>query len=142
MECLQARAARLAAVHRSDIDLIELRHLVELGRAATGEDDVPGIIDLNRRFHAAIHQAARNRFLSEFIDSSIVRLERIQDFTTARRRLEAQSEHEALLEALESQEPARAEAAMLLHLQNQLTQAITSHDYDATPLERLTLDRT
>jgi DNA-binding GntR family transcriptional regulator len=128
MECLQARAARLAAVHRSEIDLVEFSHLVELGRAATRDDDIAAIIDINRRFHIAIHEAAQNRFLSESIDSSILRLERIQDFTTARRRLDAQHEHEVILRALESQDPARAEEAMLKHLENQLMQTVTNYE--------------
>jgi DNA-binding GntR family transcriptional regulator len=127
METLQCLASKLAAVHRSDMDLLELNHLIDAGRVATEAHDGPMLVEINRRFHAAIHSASANRFLFDVIQPMVARIETLQDFTTARRRDQAQKEHETIVAAIQAQDITGAEDAMLTHLQNQLAHALTGH---------------
>jgi DNA-binding FadR family transcriptional regulator len=57
----------------------------------------------------------------------VARIETLQDFTTARRRDQAQKEHETIVAAIQAQDITGAEDAMLTHLQNQLAHALTGH---------------
>lgn len=126
MGSLQGLATRLAAVHRSQMDLLELGRLVHALRTATDADDVPQLVEINRQFHAWVHRVSGNRFLGDVIQPMVLRIESLQDFTTARRRKQAQQEHEDIVNAIELQDAAAAEHAMLTHLQNQLTHAVLS----------------
>jgi len=125
MEYLQGLATRLAAVHRSTVDLVRLKDIVARARQATDADDVAQIVELNRQFHSAVHHASGNRFLADLIASLLVRIERNQDFTEARRREQAQIEHETVLAAIERQDPEAASAAIAEHLQHQLAATVS-----------------
>jgi DNA-binding GntR family transcriptional regulator len=126
METLQCLASKLAAVHRTDMDLLELNHLIEAGRVATRAKDGSALVETNRRFHAAVHRASGNRFLFDVIQPMVLRIETLQDFSSARRRVQAQKEHEAIAAAIKSQDVAEAENAMFTHLQNQLVHTLVS----------------
>lgn len=119
MEHLQALATRMAARNRSHLDLVGLEHIVEEGRKATEAGDVRTIVDLNRKFHDAIHYASGNTYLANLVASIITRIEQIQDFTSARSREKAQRQHEAILEAIADSDEDRAEAAIREHLSYQ-----------------------
>jgi DNA-binding GntR family transcriptional regulator len=125
MEYLQGLATRLAAVHRSTLDLVRLQDIVTRGREATDTDDVAQIVELNRQFHSTLHHASGNRFLADLIASLLMRIERNQDFTQARRREQAQTEHESVLAAIEQQDPEAAEKAVVDHLRHQLAATVT-----------------
>ncbi|MGH3150114.1 MAG: GntR family transcriptional regulator [Streptosporangiaceae bacterium] len=124
MEHLQVLAAQLAAQHRSAIDLIKIHHIVSLNRAAMEEGDYAAMVDLNRRFHSAIHDASGNRCIAEVISNLVMRIEALQDFSSARWREEAIEDHVELLAAIEAQDPERSGNAMRAHLEHQLTAAI------------------
>lgn len=126
METLQCLASKLAAVHRSQMDLLEIQHLIDAGRVATNAHDGTSLVEINRRFHAAVHSASGNRVLFDVIQPMVLRIETLQDFTTARRRIQAQKEHEAIAAAIESQDMAAADSAMFTHLQNQLVHTFAS----------------
>jgi DNA-binding GntR family transcriptional regulator len=119
MENLQALATRMAANNRSHIDLVGLEHIVARGREATKSGDVAAIIELNRQFHDAIHRASGNSYLAALIASIIVRIEQIQDFTSARSRQDAQRQHEVILAAIKDRDEDAAEAAIRAHLSHQ-----------------------
>lgn len=120
LEYLSGMAARLAAAQRSEVDLAGLRMIVEHGRAAAEADDLPMVVDLNRKFHDLVNQASGNRTLAELIANLTLRVERGADFAQARRRIAAQEEHEEILAALEAGNPDDAEKAVHTHLRHQL----------------------
>lgn len=125
MEHLQVLAAQLAAQYRSPVDLAKLHHIMSLNQAAMENSDHAAMVELNRRFHSAIHEASRNRCISEVIDSLVIRIEALQDFSSARWRDEASDDHSELLGAIEDQDSERSGNAMLAHLQHQLAAAIS-----------------
>jgi DNA-binding GntR family transcriptional regulator len=138
LEHLQALATRMAANNRSHIDLVGLRHIVEEAREATKAGDTRAIIALNRQFHDTIHRASGNGYLAGLIASIVVRVEQIQDFTSARSRQRAQREHEAVLAAIEHRDEEGAEEAIRAHLSHQFATIVAPRERlsERTPLAR------
>lgn len=120
LEYLSGAAARLAAAQRNEVDLAGMRMIVERGREAALADDLPMVVDLNRKFHDMVNQASGNRTMAELIANLTLRVERGADFAQARRRIAAQEEHEAILAALEAGDPDEAERTVHTHLRHQL----------------------
>ncbi|KAF0676851.1 GntR family transcriptional regulator [Profundibacterium mesophilum] len=113
---LEGTAARLATRAASQIELDELAALnEELVRAGAS----PEAFDLNRQFHAALLDAAKNRFLSRSIQGLQKALMILGPTTlTAPERAErAVEEHSAVLDALMARDGLRAEAAMRAHIE-------------------------
>ncbi len=103
---LEAAAARDAAIRRTDYDLANLdRILRSMGEARTATPQQMAAI--NRSFHGAIWQAARNRTLSDLLERLAVHLRRYPATTYIRpgRWEEALEEHRSLLEAIRRQDP-------------------------------------
>jgi DNA-binding GntR family transcriptional regulator len=119
MEHLQALATRMAANNRSHVDMVELEQIAALAGEATKAGDIRAIVELNRQFHNAIDSASGNGYLATLIGTIVVRIEQIQDFTSARSRQAAQEGHEAILGAIRDQDPDGAEAAIRAHLNQQ-----------------------
>jgi DNA-binding GntR family transcriptional regulator len=132
MENLQVLAARMAARNRSDVDVTNARFLMERGAEAAKAGEAEAVVTLNRQFHDAINQASGNRFLASEIATLRTRLERSRDFTSARQRDGAQSEHAALLEAVRDGDPEAAEAAVREHLQHQLEATVASWNHSGS----------
>lgn len=57
---------RLAAMHRRESDLIEIRALGDAFARTVDAADALGMIAVNRDFHVAIARAGRNRYYTEF----------------------------------------------------------------------------
>jgi DNA-binding GntR family transcriptional regulator len=98
---LEAAAARDAAIRRTDYDLATLdRILRNMSEAqnATPEE----MAGINRSFHRAIWQAARNHTLADLLERLAVHLRRYPatTYTRAGRWEEALNEHQTLLEAI------------------------------------------
>jgi GntR family transcriptional regulator, transcriptional repressor for pyruvate dehydrogenase complex len=114
---LEIHAARLAALHASDSELediarthVELKNQVESGNPGLEEDLV---------FHLKIAQASRNsvlRSLLSLITPDIIRLTRRFDTCRDGRFLQAFEEHQAILDAIQSRDPAKASEAMAKHM--------------------------
>jgi DNA-binding GntR family transcriptional regulator len=110
---LEAEAARQAAVRRSDYDLATLDRIIE-AMAGAKEATPQEMAAINRSFHRAIWQAAKNRTLSDLLDRLAVHLRRYPATTYTRpgRWDEALNEHRALLEAIrEGDAPSAADIA-------------------------------
>lgn len=113
---LEGTAARLAARAASDIEIDELydmnRQLAVLGDSADA-------FALNRQFHAALLEAARNRFLTRSIHSLQKALMILGPTTLTQpdRADNAVSEHVAVLDAIKARDGASAEAAMRAHIE-------------------------
>ena len=113
---LEGTAARLAARAAADIELDELEAInAELARATDAGD----AFRLNRMFHAALLDAARNRFLRHAMQSLQKTLMILGPTTLAESdRFEgALDEHAALLAALRDRDGARAEQLMRAHIE-------------------------
>jgi DNA-binding GntR family transcriptional regulator len=113
---LEATAARLAARVASPVELAELRALnEELAKAGHGKD----AYELNRQFHLTLLDVAKNRFLVKATDA-LQKTLLILGTTTLiepERAKQAVAEHEAILEALDARDGARAETLMRAHIE-------------------------
>jgi DNA-binding GntR family transcriptional regulator len=113
---LEGTAVRFATRSASDVELVELRELNnELLAAGQGKR----AFHLNRHFHAALVNAAKNRFLAKSVQSMQKAMMILGPTTLADLgRFEAAfKEHEAVLDALEARDPDAAEAAMRHHIE-------------------------
>lgn len=110
---LEGTAARFAARAASEVELAELADIHAAMAAGEGDPYV-----LNRQFHAALLDAARNRFLKKAVASIHTTL-LILGPTTLReeeRAEDALREHAAILEGLQARDQEAAEQAMRAHI--------------------------
>jgi DNA-binding GntR family transcriptional regulator len=115
-EILECHALEKAIPVVSDEDLAELRrHLLALSQSS--EDDMQHW-RFDNQFHSFFAKAARHALLADTITQMrvVARLFRIS--STLHRKDEADSEHLAILEAVERRDADAAKAAMLAHLRN------------------------
>lgn len=113
---LEGTAARLAARTASDVELAELRLISD--EMARTQADSARMYALNRQFHRNLLDAARNRFLLEAV-AGLEKTMLILGPTTmedATRAASAQTEHEAVLAALEARDGDQAEVLMRAHI--------------------------
>lgn len=115
-EVLESTAAALAARNASEIEIAALRNMLELEEQLIGD---PGkLADHNRRFHEAIYYCSHNRYLLkmlQYIQTAMLLLQPAGR-TGADRRDTAFEEHRAIVSAIESHDPAAAEAAIRTHV--------------------------
>lgn len=113
---LEGAAASLAARAASDIEISELEALNAALAKASG--DGQRAFELNRHFHLALLDAARNRFLAKSMSTMQKTLMILGPSTLQESaRVEAVvAEHNAVLEALRARDGDRAEAAMRAHI--------------------------
>jgi DNA-binding GntR family transcriptional regulator len=112
---LEGAAAEFAARAASEVELSELAAIHCAMQEAEGTG---ALYDLNQQFHAALLDAARNRFLVKSvaaIHKTLLILGRstMEDGTRAG---EAIREHAAILDALEARDPLTAGEAMRAHI--------------------------
>ncbi|WP_111429731.1 GntR family transcriptional regulator [Rhodobacteraceae bacterium DSL-40] len=113
---LEGTAARLAARAASDIEIEELvnmnQQLAKLGSA-------PEAFILNRQFHAALLDAAKNRFLARSIHALQKALMILGPTTLTEpdRAEKAVEEHFGILDAIKARDGAFAETAMRAHIE-------------------------
>ncbi|MDP2084906.1 MAG: GntR family transcriptional regulator [Gemmobacter sp.] len=122
---LEGTAARLAARAVTEVELVELRALNDaLAAAPLG----PPAQDLNRQFHRALLDAARNRFLVKTMGALHKTLLILgpTTLTDPVRATDAVHEHTAVLAALATGDGAAAEAAMRAHVQAALAVRLRS----------------
>lgn len=112
---LEGTAARFAAQVASRIEIDELHAIHQ----AMGQSRDPVTLARhNTQFHAALRDAARNRFLIRAVAAIHKTLLILGPSTMeeGHRASEAQSEHAAILAALDARDPEAAEAAMRAHI--------------------------
>lgn len=112
---LEAEAARLAAVNRSDLDLSRLNALCD---AMDDADDLSQIVELNYKFHGVLCEASRNRILGEFLERLNADLARFGSSTLSEqgRKIVAIQQHRELFEAVRDRDAKRAQEIMAKHL--------------------------
>lgn len=122
-EALEGMAARLAATSMTDAEIRELRRLL----AAHGKQ--VGLLEgssyyqnpHDQDFHFCIVKGSRNGWLVDMLCDGLYDLLRVYRFrssTRTGRAAQAYKEHQAVVEAIASRDPERAEAAMREHLRN------------------------
>lgn len=113
---LEGTAARLAARAASEL---ELRELSDINLEMIDSTSPSDIVRLNRQFHAALINAAKNRYLQRAIGAmgrTMLILGQSTLFDPARIATAAQ-EHDTLLRALRARDGMAAESAMRAHIE-------------------------
>lgn len=114
-EVLEGAAARFAAQYASDDEIAVLRGLSQEFKAETAPAKLAAI---NLRFHRAIYDAARNRYVLEALNNLEDALSLLPGTTYAARGRHASGvrEHRAIITAIEKRDPDAAEAASRAHI--------------------------
>lgn len=117
-QALEAQCARLAAVHATSDDLVELDAALE---QMQGEVDagLPGM-EGDRRFHLGVAVAAHNPLLLKLLKGLSLALHRTSETSLTRPGQPARSlqDHRDIMAAIRAREPADAANQMLSHLVN------------------------
>ncbi|MGR3570187.1 GntR family transcriptional regulator [Brevirhabdus sp.] len=134
---LEGTAARLAARVASDI---ELEELCDMNRGLASLGNAPEAFTLNRQFHAALLDAAKNRFLTRSIHTLQKALMILgpTTLTEPERAARAVAEHRDVLEAIKMRDALAAEAAMRAHIE--AAQRVRVRALRARPAEADTYD--
>ncbi len=113
---LEGTAARLAARAASDI---EIEELIDMNQQMAQLGNAPEAFVLNRQFHAALLDAAKNRFLARSIHTLQKALMILGPTTLTEpdRAAKAVEEHFGVLDAIKAREGTLAEAAMRAHIE-------------------------
>ena len=116
-ELLEGAAARFAAQHASPSDLYSMRHIAE-AFATASDDDAARVAQLNRAFHAAIYDAAHNRYLLGMLNDmhDALMLLPSTTFEAPGRQKTAVGEHAAILDAIERRDPDEADRLSQVHI--------------------------
>ncbi len=114
---LEGVAARLAAQHASTADITLLRQINEHLADATRKRDLPALQSLNKQFHEAIYEAARNPRLATLLNTLHDMVQRLKRSTLSvpERADEALKEHEMVIGAIQARDPERAESLAREH---------------------------
>jgi DNA-binding GntR family transcriptional regulator len=113
---LEGLAARLAARHATEEEVRILREMVEEDNALM--DDPPALARANRRFHKQIHLASHNRYLVQQLDlvHRTMALMATTSLAAEGRSVIAQSEHDAIVRAIEERNEDAADDALRSHI--------------------------
>lgn len=115
---MEATCARLAAMSMTPLERRGLQRLHERMGGMAASAQVDEFRAANETFHALIYQGAHNSLLEDATTALRRRVAayRRAQFRTAGRLSSSQAEHDAVVKAIISGEPARAHAAMLQHV--------------------------
>ena len=113
---LEGLAARLAAQHATPEEVRVLREMVEADNALV--DDPGALSRANRRFHKQIHLASHNRYLVQQLDlvHRTMALMATTSLSAQGRGAIAQSEHDAIVRAIEAKDEDAAYDALRDHI--------------------------
>lgn len=119
-ELLEGAAARLAAQHAGPSDIATMRQVLEQFRKAA--PDAAKLARINRTFHATLHEAAHNRYLSRTLDdfSDTLALLKGTTFSIKGRWKAELGENVQLVDAIERRDADAAEAAARSNMRNAL----------------------
>ena len=116
-EILEGSAARFAAQHATATE-IEILYRLQRELAQAGADDPLVLLNLNRRLHQAIYEAAHNQYLLATLNSlhDSLALLHSTTFRVPTRRRESDEEHRRIVAAIEGRDPEAAERAAREHI--------------------------
>lgn len=115
---MEATCARLAAMSMSPLERRSLQRLHERMGPMAANGEVEEFRAANETFHALIYRGAHNSLLEDATTALRRRVAtyRRAQFRTAGRLPSSHAEHDTVVKAIVSGEPARAHAAMLQHV--------------------------
>lgn len=113
---LEPLAARLAAERATASDIATLRRNLEASQAATEAEDFDQVATLNTDLHMEVVRIADSQWLTAFGRPMYVHVQWVFRVSATLRAPHSWREHIALVDAIESGDPDRAEAAGLLHV--------------------------
>jgi DNA-binding GntR family transcriptional regulator len=113
---LEGMVARVAAVRRSSLDVLSLRRIAKRLSDIDAADG-PAMAEGNREFHRAVWRASHNDSLTDLLQRQDLHLARFPTATLAQpgRWAESLEEHRQMLEAIEEQDPERAQGLASAH---------------------------
>ena len=113
---LEALAAKLAARHASDEEILVLQGMVDADRALI--DDPQAMSRANRRFHRQIHLASHNRYLVQQLElvHRTMALMAMTSLGAEGRGIETLEEHAAIVAAISARAPEAAAEALRAHI--------------------------
>jgi DNA-binding GntR family transcriptional regulator len=119
-EVLEGLAARLAAMHASEFELMQLEVELDAIAEASRANDVATVADHNMTFQMLIAKASRNVVLSSVLATLQDRLRMLRgyNFHVKGRREEALKEQRELLKAIRARDSDRAEHLARVHVKN------------------------
>jgi DNA-binding GntR family transcriptional regulator len=119
-ELLEGTAARLAAQHAGPSDIIAMRRVMQEFRRAA--PDSRKLARINRLFHATLHEAAHNRYLSQSLAdfSDTLALLRGTTFSVRGRWKSELAENAELVDAIERRDADAAEIVARKNMRNAL----------------------
>jgi DNA-binding GntR family transcriptional regulator len=116
-DVLEGLAGGLAAKHATSAEIAAMRELLER-QARTHADDLPALARLNQLFHDVVCRAARNRYLTNLLDTleSSLALLPGTTYSAPGRAATALREHTTLVDAVERHDQDRAQHVARQHM--------------------------
>ncbi len=128
---LEGVAARAAAVRIDQPTLVHLEELIEVMREAAGRDNHRAEADADHNFHHAIVKASGNRMVEHVWQTMRLSITTCLTHSITHRSLhEIAERHVAVLEALRSGDPDRAEAAVRRHIEEPGEWILSAHQQE------------
>jgi DNA-binding GntR family transcriptional regulator len=130
-EVHERAVARLAATKATEIELLELKDVqAALEKVKSNPQKMA---PLNQRFHFALLQMAKNRFLTRAVETMQRTMLVLGPSTLSdpKRAATAIKEHRALIQAIEKRDGDKAESIMSQHLQNAQRSRIRQYQRDS-----------
>ena len=127
-EVLEGGAAAMAARNATDAEIAALQQMVAAESAMT--DSAEMMFEHNRLFHQFIYRAARNRYLTKYLQSIYDTLAATRSISTMRiaaRRQAVIAEHRALAAAIARRDEAAASRAAVEHVRAALRARMAIH---------------
>jgi DNA-binding GntR family transcriptional regulator len=137
-ESLEAMAAGLAATYRSETEMLTLHRILGHLREATGEGDPARLTELSEILHQTIARASRNEYLADQLLhlQRLIHLRQESSLGQASRQVEALSEHEGIVDALERQDSDAARSLTRRHFQQVTAVRLAMQRLDFAPADR------
>jgi DNA-binding GntR family transcriptional regulator len=137
-ESLEAMAAGLAAIHRSETEMLTLRRILSLLQEATGEGEPGRLTELSEVLHQTIARASRNEYLADHLLhlQRLIHLRQESSLGQASRQVEAMAEHEGIVEALERRDADAAQSLTQRHFQEVTAVRLAMQRLDVVPADR------
>lgn len=114
---LETIAARLAAERATPRQVAELRSLLDDARAATDQDDLSRVAELNSALHLAVIAISGNRWLTSIASSMYLHVHWVFRLGAAHRAPHSWEEHIRLIDAIAAGDADEAEAAARDHVE-------------------------
>lgn len=114
---LETIAARLAAERATPRQVAELRALLDDARAATDQDDLSRVAELNSALHLAVIAISGNRWLTSIASSMYLHVHWVFRLGAAHRAPHSWEEHIRLIDAIAAGDADEAEAAARDHVE-------------------------